>query len=199
MDMTSAAVFAATDTRSRILQAAYRLLRKRGYHASGLTDILELAQAPKGSMYHHFPGGKEELGVAVVEIIIHDLLAIFSAPKQSSTAMVLKVAGKELLAVAERTQFEICAMFSSFVAEAQSSPKLAQAVSQAYTRMLTAFEARLINDGLSQREAADLAKIVVALIEGGSMLAQAQRDSRALRLAIDQAAKLCDQPRVRAR
>jgi TetR/AcrR family transcriptional regulator, lmrAB and yxaGH operons repressor len=199
MHMTSASVFAGTDTRSRILQAAYRLLRKRGYHASGLTDVLELAQAPKGSMYHHFPGGKEELGVAVVEIITNDLLAMFSAPAQSNTAMLLKVAGKELLAVTARTQFEICAMFSSFVAEAQSSPKLALAVSQAYARMLDALKLRLMQDGMSKRHAEDLAKIVIALIEGGSMLSQAQQDIRALRLAIDQAVKLCAQPRVRAR
>jgi TetR/AcrR family transcriptional regulator, lmrAB and yxaGH operons repressor len=199
MHMTSAAVFAGTDTRSRILQAAYHLLRKRGYHASGLTDILELAQAPKGSMYHHFPGGKEELGVAVVEIIIHDLLAIFSAPKQSSTAMVLKVAGKELLAVAARTKFEICAMLSSFVAEAQSSPKLALAVSQAYARMLDALKLRLMQDGMGKSDAEDLAKIVIALLEGGSLLSQTQQDIRALRLAIDQAVKLCAQPRDRAK
>lgn len=199
MHITSAAVFTGTDTRSRILQAAYRLLRKRGYHASGLTDILELAKAPKGSMYHHFPGGKEELGVAVVEIIANDILEIFSAPPKTSTALLLQVAGKELLAVTQRTQFEICAMFSSFVAEAQSSPKLAQAVSQAYTRMLDSLEERLMRDGLTQSDAADLAKIVIALLEGGSMLAQAQRDIGALRLAIDQAARLCAQPRVRSK
>jgi TetR/AcrR family transcriptional regulator, lmrAB and yxaGH operons repressor len=199
MNMTSTAVFAGSDTRSRILQAAYRTLRKRGYHASGLTDILELAQAPKGSMYHHFPGGKEEMGVAVVEIIANDILVIFSAPPTLSTAQLLRVAGLELVEVTQRTQFEICAMFSSFVAESHSSPKLAQAVSQAYDRMLAALEARLKQDGFSQSEAADLAKIVIALLEGGSMLSQAQRDVSALRLVVEQAAQLCHQPRVRAR
>lgn len=199
MNLTSAAVFAGTDTRSRILQAAYRTLRKRGYHASGLTDILELAQAPKGSMYHHFPGGKEEMGVAVVEIIANDILVIFSGPAHLSTAQLLKTAGQELLVVTQRTQFEICAMFSSFVAESHSSPKLAQAVSDAYTRMLSALQERLMQDGMAPADAADLAKIVIALLEGGSMLAQAQRDVSALRLAIDQAAKLCAQPRVRAK
>jgi TetR/AcrR family transcriptional regulator, lmrAB and yxaGH operons repressor len=199
MNMTSAAVFSGTDTRSRILQAAYRLLRKRGYHASGLTDILELANAPKGSMYHHFPGGKEELGVAVVEIIANDILVIFSAPPKTSTTRLLQVAGKELLAVTQRTQFEICAMFSSFVAEAQNSPKLAQSVSQAYARMLDSLQERLIQDGLTKSAATDLAKIVISLLEGGSMLSQAQRDISALRLAIDQAVKLCAQPRVRAK
>jgi TetR/AcrR family transcriptional regulator, lmrAB and yxaGH operons repressor len=196
MNMTSAAVFTATDTRSRILQAAYRTLRKRGYHASGLADILALAQAPKGSMYHHFPGGKEEMGVAVIEIIANDILAIFSGPPELSTAALLQVAGQELLAVTQRTQFEICAMFSSFVAESHSSPQLAQAVAQAYGRMLEALQQRLMADGLARAAAADLAKIVIALLEGGSMLSQAQRDVSALRLSIAQAARLCPQPQV---
>jgi TetR/AcrR family transcriptional regulator, lmrAB and yxaGH operons repressor len=199
MNLTSTAVFAGTDTRSRILQAAYRTLRKRGYHASGLTDILELAQAPKGSMYHHFPGGKEEMGVAVVEIIANDILVIFSAPPNMNTAQLLKIAGKELLAVTQRTSFEICAMFSSFVAEGHNSPLLAQAISLAYERMLAALQERLMRDGLPRKKAADLAKIVIVLLEGGSMLAQAQRDVSALRLAIDQAVQLCAQPRVRAK
>jgi TetR/AcrR family transcriptional regulator, lmrAB and yxaGH operons repressor len=191
MDMTSAAVFGATDTRSRILQAAYRTLRKRGYHASGLTDILTLAQAPKGSMYHHFPGGKEEMGVAVIEIICNDILALFSSPPKQSTSELLLAAGHELVLVAERTQFEICAMFSSFVAEGQNSPQLAEAVSRAYARMLGALQERLMRDGMAAEQAAERAQIILALLEGGSILAQAQRNVNALRLAVRQAAALC--------
>jgi TetR/AcrR family transcriptional regulator, lmrAB and yxaGH operons repressor len=188
---TSREIFEATDTRSRILAAAYRLLRKRGYHASGLTDILELAQAPKGSMYHHFPGGKEEIGVAVVEIIANDVLLIFSAPPRVKTHQVMQVAGQQLLDVTERTKFEICAMFSSFVIEAQSSPKLAQAVANAYGRMLDALEQRLTSDGFARDQASDVAKIALALLEGGSLLSQAQRDLTAMRLAVAQVASLC--------
>jgi TetR/AcrR family transcriptional regulator, lmrAB and yxaGH operons repressor len=79
------------DTRSRILTAAQRLFRKRGYHATGLNDILELARAPKGSMYHHFPGGKEAIGVCVIEDIAQGLLGLLEQSRARSTeALVLR-------------------------------------------------------------------------------------------------------------
>ena len=48
--------------RSNILNAAVTLFRRRGYAATGLADILQLSGAPKGSLYHYFPQGKEQLG-----------------------------------------------------------------------------------------------------------------------------------------
>src|SRR5438093_8805032 len=50
-------------TRSRVLLATSRLLQTRGYHGTGLAQILSEANAPRGSMYFHFPGGKEQLAV----------------------------------------------------------------------------------------------------------------------------------------
>jgi TetR/AcrR family transcriptional repressor of lmrAB and yxaGH operons len=50
-----------SDARSRFIDTAAVLFRQRGYHGVGLSEIIEAAQAPKGSFYHHFPGGKEEL------------------------------------------------------------------------------------------------------------------------------------------
>jgi len=43
-------------TRDRLVQAATRLFRQRGYDGTGLTEILTEAGVPKGSLYHHFPG-----------------------------------------------------------------------------------------------------------------------------------------------
>ena len=67
------------DTRSRILRAALRLFRRHGYHGVGINDILAEAQAPKGSMYHHFPAGKEEIAAAVVALITDGLLLMIDA------------------------------------------------------------------------------------------------------------------------
>jgi TetR/AcrR family transcriptional repressor of lmrAB and yxaGH operons len=52
--------------RAALIAAAARLLRRQGYAATGLSDILVAAGAPNGSLYHHFPGGKEELAIAAV-------------------------------------------------------------------------------------------------------------------------------------
>src|SRR5450755_3905491 len=51
----------AGDTRARMIAATARLLAQRGLEGASLADILEAAQAPRGSMYHHFPGGKDQL------------------------------------------------------------------------------------------------------------------------------------------
>ena len=88
----------------------------------------------------------------------------------------------------------MCALFSSFIAERKSSPLLGQAVEQAYAQMVNSLQARLVQDGWSNRAATDKAQVVLALLEGGSMLAQAQRSTRSFSLAVKQAAALCVLP-----
>lgn len=50
-----------SDAKSRFTDTAALLFRRKGYNGVGLAEIIEAADAPKGSFYHHFPGGKEEL------------------------------------------------------------------------------------------------------------------------------------------
>src|ERR1700689_252367 len=50
------------ETRERIVGASAELMRRQGYNATGIKQIVAAAQAPFGSIYHHFPGGKEQLG-----------------------------------------------------------------------------------------------------------------------------------------
>jgi TetR/AcrR family transcriptional regulator, lmrAB and yxaGH operons repressor len=179
------------DTRSRILTAAQRLFRKRGYHATGLNDILELASAPKGSMYHHFPGGKEAIGVCVIEDVTRGLLGLLEQSRARSTeALVLQV-GEKLSVTMEKTDYEICALFSAFAAERKSSPQLGMAVAKAYEGLVAEIAARLQQDGMAPRAAQDKALMVTALLEGGSLLSQAQQNSAAFRLSYKQAAVLC--------
>src|SRR3954453_13994047 len=52
----------STPTRQRIVEAGADLLRLKGYSGTGVKEIVAAAQAPFGSLYHHFPGGKEQPG-----------------------------------------------------------------------------------------------------------------------------------------
>ena len=56
-----------SDAKSRLIKTAGHLFRAKGYSAVGLAEILSESGAPKGSFYHHFPGGKEELALAVID------------------------------------------------------------------------------------------------------------------------------------
>lgn len=181
----------AVDTRDRLLAAAQRLFRKRGYHATGLSDILEAALAPKGSLYHHFPGGKEAIGVCVVEKISGSLLMLLSQTRARSTETVLLKAGAQMLLGMEKTNYELCTLFAAFSAERQTSPQLGQAVSRAYAELTAALEVLLLRDGFTARAAKDKSLLVTALMEGGLLLSQAQSDSSAFKLALKQAASIC--------
>src|SRR5690242_14581980 len=57
-----------TDTRDRVLRTAATLFRTQGYHATGLNQVLAEGGAPKGSLYFHFPGGKEQLAVESLQL-----------------------------------------------------------------------------------------------------------------------------------
>lgn len=54
-------------SRERILQTATRLFHMNGYHATGLNQIIKESGAPKGSLYYHFPDGKEQLASEAIE------------------------------------------------------------------------------------------------------------------------------------
>src|SRR2546423_15268766 len=56
----------ATATRDRILDTTAELFRRHGYTGTGLKQIVAEANAPFGSIYHHFPGGKVQLGGEVI-------------------------------------------------------------------------------------------------------------------------------------
>lgn len=182
---------AASDTRDRLLSAAQRLFRKRGYHATGLSDILEAALAPKGSLYHHFPGGKEAIGVCVVEKISSSLLTLLAQSRARSTEAILLKTGAQMLVSMEKTNYELCTLFAAFSAERKTSPQLGQAVTRAYAELTAALEVLLMRDGLTARAAKDKALLVTALMEGGLLLSQAQSDSSAFKLALKQAAVIC--------
>ena len=56
-----------TPTRQTLIETAATLFLRQGFHATGLSDILQAAGVPKGSLYHHFPGGKADLGIAAAD------------------------------------------------------------------------------------------------------------------------------------
>jgi len=63
-------------TRDRLIQAATRLFRQRGYDGAGLSEILTEAGVPKGSLYHHFPEGKADLACAAADWTASEIIRV---------------------------------------------------------------------------------------------------------------------------
>lgn len=179
------------DTRSRILHAALKLFRKHGYHGVGIADILTLAGAPKGSMYHHFPDGKEQIGVAVIEEITRNIIALFDSSRARKSDTLVAHVSEQLAVTMKKTNNEICALFSGFVAERKTSPLLGKAVAAAYEQMIVKLAERLETDGWPKRQCREKALTVIALLEGGALLSHAQENQNAFRQSAKQAALMC--------
>lgn len=82
-------------TKPRIIRAGVMLFQAHGYHGTGIAMIIEHAGIPKGSFYHHFPGGKEQLAVATLQWLqseVHDFLDKLARKGASFRTMVLGIA-----------------------------------------------------------------------------------------------------------
>ena len=55
------------DTRTKLIDTAHRLLRSQGLRETGLNEIIQESGSPRGSIYHHFPGGKEQLFIEALQ------------------------------------------------------------------------------------------------------------------------------------
>ncbi|WP_298259901.1 TetR/AcrR family transcriptional regulator [uncultured Litoreibacter sp.] len=66
-------------TRDRLVAAAALLFQRKGYHGVGVAEILEASEAPKGSLYHHFPNGKSDLALAAAHFAAQETLRILDA------------------------------------------------------------------------------------------------------------------------
>ena len=176
--------------RERILRAAIRLFQQRGFHGVGLAEILAEADAPKGSLYHHFPRGKAQLAIAAIEAIAADYEAAFERLRvrgQSAAEIVRRFARAQAHWLTHN-DWQQAGLFSvlvqGFVPEA---PELHQALAQVYNRRHQLLARALTED--SVEDARGLATLALAALDGGMIQAAAVRDPRVLRIAADRAAR----------
>ena len=171
-------------TRNRMIEAAADAFERHGYSGAGLADILEASEAPKGSLYFHFPGGKEALAMAAVEAastrLALDLEAELRTAKtaESGLGRVVRLLGQRL----EVSEFQKgCPITSIVVSSSGAPPEVHAAVADA----MTALEARLAtfleSHGKRGNEAARIATVVLAAIEGALLLARVRRSLDPLR------------------
>src|SRR5262245_44130196 len=80
-------VIATRDSRDQMIRAAIELLSERGYAGTSFGDVIERSGAPRGSIYHHFPGGKQQLVTEAVQRYTAAILRALDAAAESGTAV----------------------------------------------------------------------------------------------------------------
>jgi TetR/AcrR family transcriptional regulator, lmrAB and yxaGH operons repressor len=177
----------ASDTRDRLIRTTSRLLREQGYAATGLNQVMAEADAPKGSMYFHFPGGKEELGEAAVDHFAAQLTArMTDGLARGTVRQAVRVFFDAYIEVMERTEFRLgCAVASVALDEAATHDRLAEAAGRAFRTWVDLMADALESEGRAADRSHDLATLIIGSIEGAIVMAKGQRSSEPLASARD--------------
>jgi AcrR family transcriptional regulator len=173
-------------TRDRILFAGAELFRRQGYAATGLKQVVAEAGAPFGSLYHHFPGGKEQLGEEVIRAGGAFFLALYEqiagdAPDVVSAVRDFFAGAGETL---EATDYADACPIATIAGEvAGTHETLRVASDDVFESWAGAAATDLAAAGIPPDEARALALAFVALIEGGFLLSRAARSTEPMRAA----------------
>lgn len=169
-------------TRGRMIRGAAQLLRERGYTGTGFREVIALTGAPRGSIYHHFPGGKAELAEEAVDYVGGlARQAIEGSLDDGEPVAALRAFVELWRADFERSGFRAgCPILAVAVENHEGAPELLDAADRAFGRWRDAFAGSLRSAGVPAARSRRLAGLVVAAIEGAIALSRAQRDSAPL-------------------
>jgi AcrR family transcriptional regulator len=180
-----------TDTRERIVDASAELMRRQGYAATGVKQIVEAAKAPFGSIYHFFPGGKEELGAEAIRRsgALYELLipAVFDpAPDLVSAVRGFFAGAAQHL---EETDFaDACPIATIALEVSSTSERMREACADVFESWIAVGLPRFTAEGLTAEIGRELVVGMIATLEGAFVLARATRKTEALWIAGELAA-----------
>ena len=168
----------ADDSKGKTLTAAVKLFRQQGYHGTALHDILAAGGAPRGSLYFHFPKGKEEIGAGALSLAGEAVrLAIVQAAEKSDSAesflvRIVRAMASDL----ERSDYrEGCPIATTALETAAQSEVLGAATRTVFQKWELEIKRGLFRFGLTSGDADLVATMVLSQLEGALLLARTYR------------------------
>lgn len=189
-------------TQQRMVESMLALVQVHGYAGSGLNTVLAHSGAPKGSLYFHFPEGKEQLGERAVglaaerfETLITD--ALKAADPQASAGSIVESVLEALCQMVAESDFSVGCPVSVVALEmGAESERLRNACERAYESWIVPVADFLVTRGHGEAAARATASSVISLVEGAMIVARARRDVQPMRDAAQTLRTLLDLPPV---
>jgi len=183
-------------TRDRILAVSEELFRRQGLNGTGLKQILDQAEAPFGSLYHHFPGGKVELAAATIERAGAHYGAVVAAklgdPGDDPVGS-LRGAFRDAAETLRETDYvDACPIETVALEVANTNEELRTATARVFDSWTDAAALWLAAAGVPAENSRGLALAMLAALEGAFVLARATRTPDAVLAAGDAIAALLD-------
>lgn len=165
----------ASDARDRMVSGALTLLARHGLQATSFSEVIELTGAPRGSIYHHFPQGKDQLVGEAIDLAgsrTVDQLQSRSGAAADEVVDTFIDAWRSLLVA---TDFGVgCAVLA--VTVAADSAALLDRAAIVFRRWTATLASLLVAGGMDQDDAGSFAHLLIAACEGAVVLSRAERD-----------------------
>lgn len=165
-----------TDVKEEMVKTALRLFRSRGFAGVGVAELLEQSGFPRGSLYFHFPGGKEEIGVAAMQRQTQQDCDNMRAAKElcgSAEEFVMKVY-QVIADRIERSEYRAGCVVGAITQEAATGASLLQETAASCFRdMLQVMDEVLVHFGLAPEKAAQGASAMLTGLQGATLQARA--------------------------
>lgn len=180
-----------TNKRDAILMTATHLFQLQGYHATGLNQIIEESGAPKGSLYYHFPNGKEEIAREAIkrmrELVLEKTTEDLNRGKTAIEAFKFHV--NSIANMCDQNgSVEVEGLQISLIASetASTHESLRIVCNETFAVWQELYANKLEQFGYDKQQARELGVTLNALIEGGCMLAVTNKSSYPLRCISNQ-------------
>lgn len=173
------------DGRARLLNGARKLLAEKGYAGMELRDVAARGEAPRGSIYHHFPGGKRQLAIEAAELEGAEIrAAIERSLEERGLGETLTMFGETFRRrVKDQPERLGCPIAAAALARPED-PALAAAATAAFQSWEGPIAAALHDEGVLKKDAESFAGLVVSTIEGALIRARAAGDDAPLKSAV---------------
>jgi TetR/AcrR family transcriptional repressor of lmrAB and yxaGH operons len=175
-------------TRDRLIAAMLNALRRKGYHGVGLSELLAEAGAPKGVLYHHFPGGKSELAIAAIQTVVshmkgglQKLLTRYANPADALQAWM--ASAQKLLAGSGFEQG--CPLASIALESTPDDAAIRVALADGFASIRSHLADALQTAGIAPARSSNLAALMVSAYEGALLQARVAGQVQAMQNTTD--------------
>lgn len=176
----------ASATKDRIIDSSAELFRRQGYMGTGIKQIVTAANAPFGSLYHFFPGGKEQLGAEVVRSSGQLYIKLFATIAADAPDVITAV-GDFFCGAAEtlkETDYaDACPIAAVALEVASTSEPLREATAEVFESWITGAAEYFATAGIPRDRARRLAFSILSLLEGAFVFCRAMRTVEPLEVA----------------
>lgn len=177
-----------SNSREKTLAAAAKLFCRQGYHGTALQDILAASGAPRGSLYFHFPRGKEEIAEGAIAVggeTVRAFIAQVAEASRSAETFVVNLA-RGMSAGLEGSDFrEGCPLATTALEITADSETIGKATREAFAAWEREIVQALRRFGISAKAAAPAATAILSQLEGALLLARIYRNLDPMRRAED--------------